>query len=118
MAERKRHRPHCIAPGKPQQNGFTSSFNDKLCDERLNEEAFINFASSRPREVYAKAPAPKPEVIREPINRDRCKTTGKNAVPAASGSFRALQYELWHFKLTLRSIVQSTKPAILYLSAL
>ncbi len=31
---------HYIAPGKPEQNGFTESFNGKLRDELLNEEVF------------------------------------------------------------------------------
>jgi hypothetical protein len=31
---------HYIAPGKPQQNSFMESFNDKLRDECLNEQVF------------------------------------------------------------------------------
>jgi len=31
---------HCIAPGKPQQNGFIESFNARLRDESLNETVF------------------------------------------------------------------------------
>ncbi len=31
---------HCIAPGKPQQNGFIESFNGRLRDELLNETLF------------------------------------------------------------------------------
>ena len=38
---------HCIAPGKPQQNGFVESFNGKLRDECLNEEVFATLAEAR-----------------------------------------------------------------------
>jgi putative transposase len=33
---------HYIAPGKPQQTGFSESFNGKLRDERLNETLFTS----------------------------------------------------------------------------
>lgn len=38
---------HCIAPGKPQQNGFIESFNASLRDECLNEEIFDRFTDAR-----------------------------------------------------------------------
>ena len=38
---------HYIAPGKPQQNGFVESFNDRLRDECLNEEVFATLAEAR-----------------------------------------------------------------------
>jgi putative transposase len=31
---------HCIAPGRPMQNGFVESFNGRLRDECLNEHLF------------------------------------------------------------------------------
>ena len=41
---------HYIAPGKPQQNGFSESFNGKLRDELLNETLFSSIAA-RPRQA-------------------------------------------------------------------
>ena len=38
---------HCIAPGKPQQNGFGESFNGRLRDECLNEKIFATMAEAR-----------------------------------------------------------------------
>ncbi|GGH04679.1 transposase [Glycocaulis albus] len=38
---------HYIAPGKPQQNGFVESFNGRLRDECLIEEAFDSLAYAR-----------------------------------------------------------------------
>ena len=38
---------HYIAPGKPQQNGFSESFNGKLRDELLNETLFSPLADAR-----------------------------------------------------------------------
>ena len=38
---------HYIAPGKPQQNGFSESFNGKLRDELLNETLFSSLADAR-----------------------------------------------------------------------
>ena len=38
---------HYIAPGKPQQNGFSESFNGKLRDELLNETLFGSLADAR-----------------------------------------------------------------------
>ena len=38
---------HCIAPGKPQQNGFIESFNARLRDECLNETIFTSLAQAR-----------------------------------------------------------------------
>jgi putative transposase len=38
---------HYIAPGKPQQNAFIESFNGRLRDECLNEEAFESLAHAR-----------------------------------------------------------------------
>ena len=38
---------HYIAPGKPQQNGFTESLNGKLRDECLNEHWFSTLAEAR-----------------------------------------------------------------------
>ena len=35
---------HDIAPGKPQQNGFVESFNDRFRDECLNEHLFSSLA--------------------------------------------------------------------------
>ena len=40
---------HYIAPGKPQQNGFSESFNGKLRDELLNETLFSSLADARAR---------------------------------------------------------------------
>jgi len=36
-----------IAPGKPQQNGFSESFNGKLRDELLNETLFSSLGDAR-----------------------------------------------------------------------
>ena len=38
---------HYIAPGKPQQNGFSESFNGNLRDELLNETLFSSMADAR-----------------------------------------------------------------------
>jgi len=38
---------HYIQPGKPQQNGYTESLNDKIRDECLNEHWFSNLAEAR-----------------------------------------------------------------------
>jgi hypothetical protein len=38
---------HYIAPGKPQQNGFIESFNDRLRDELLNETLFKSLPHAR-----------------------------------------------------------------------
>ena len=38
---------HDIAPGKPMQNGFVESFNDRFLDECLNETVFPNLAQAR-----------------------------------------------------------------------
>jgi len=38
---------HCIAPGKPMQNGFVESFNGRMRDELLNETMFRNMAHAR-----------------------------------------------------------------------
>lgn len=38
---------HYITPGKPQQNGYTESLNDKIRDECLNEHWFGNLAEAR-----------------------------------------------------------------------
>jgi putative transposase len=38
---------HYIAPGKPQQNAFVESFNGRLRDECLNEQAFSSLAEAR-----------------------------------------------------------------------
>ncbi|BAV63089.1 transposase [Sphingobium cloacae] len=38
---------HYIAPGKPQQNGFVESFNDRLRDECLNEMLFASLSHAR-----------------------------------------------------------------------
>jgi putative transposase len=38
---------HCIAPGKPMQNGLVESFNGCLCDECLNEHLFASLAEAR-----------------------------------------------------------------------
>jgi putative transposase len=38
---------HYIAPGKPQQNGFSESFNGRLRDELLNETLFRSLADAR-----------------------------------------------------------------------
>ena len=38
---------HYITPGKPQQNGYTESLNDKIRDECLNEHWFSNLAEAR-----------------------------------------------------------------------
>jgi putative transposase len=38
---------HHIAPGKPQQNGFSESFNGKLRDECLNETLFTSLRHAR-----------------------------------------------------------------------
>jgi putative transposase len=46
-AERRNVDWHYIAPGKPQQNGFSESFNGKLRDELLNETLFSSLADAR-----------------------------------------------------------------------
>jgi putative transposase len=38
---------HCIAPGKPMQNGFVESFNGRLRDECLNQHLFANLNEAR-----------------------------------------------------------------------
>jgi len=38
---------HYIQPGKPQQNGYTESLNDKIRDECLNEHWFCNLPEAR-----------------------------------------------------------------------
>jgi putative transposase len=38
---------HYIAPGKPQQNGFSESFNGRLRDECLNETLFTSLRHAR-----------------------------------------------------------------------
>jgi putative transposase len=38
---------HYIAPGKPQQNGFSESFNGRLRDECLNETLFSSLRDAR-----------------------------------------------------------------------
>ena len=38
---------HCIAPGKPMQNGFVESFNGRTGDELLNETQFRKLAHAR-----------------------------------------------------------------------
>ena len=37
---------HCIAPGKPKQNGFAQSFNARSRDELLNETILRNLAQA------------------------------------------------------------------------
>ncbi|KQO75928.1 integrase [Rhizobium sp. Leaf262] len=37
---------HCIAPGKPMQNGFVESFNGSFRDECLNETLFSSLAQA------------------------------------------------------------------------
>lgn len=41
---------HYIAPGKPQQNGFSESFNGKLRDELLNETLFSSLPDARAKQ--------------------------------------------------------------------
>jgi putative transposase len=38
---------HCIAPGKPMQNGCLESFSSKMRDELLNETLFFTFDHAR-----------------------------------------------------------------------
>ena len=38
---------HCIAPGKPTQNGFVDSFNGRMRDELLNETLFFTIGEAR-----------------------------------------------------------------------
>jgi len=38
---------HFIAPGKPMQNGFCESFNDRVRDELLNESLFFGLDHAR-----------------------------------------------------------------------
>ena len=38
---------HCIAPGRPMQNGFCESFNGRMRDELLNETLFLSLAHAR-----------------------------------------------------------------------
>ncbi len=40
---------HCIAPGKPQQNGFVESFNGRLRDELLNDTSGISNSTPQVR---------------------------------------------------------------------
>ncbi len=37
---------HCIAPGKPMQNGFVESFNGRLRAECLNAHWFLSLADA------------------------------------------------------------------------
>ncbi len=46
-ADERQVRWHYIAPGKPQQNGFSESFNGRLRDELLNETLFHSLAQAR-----------------------------------------------------------------------
>jgi putative transposase len=46
-AEKAKIEWHCIAPGKPMQNGFIESFNGRLRDEFLNETLFTTLAQAR-----------------------------------------------------------------------
>jgi len=49
LAWQQEHRVewHCIAPGKPTQNGFIESFNGRLRDECFNEHLFANLPDAR-----------------------------------------------------------------------
>src|SRR5579863_5716652 len=47
MADQHKVGWHYIAPGKPQQNGFSESFNGKLRDELLNETLFNSLSDAR-----------------------------------------------------------------------
>jgi putative transposase len=38
---------HCIAPGKPMQNGFVERFNGRMRDDCLNEHLFANLNEAR-----------------------------------------------------------------------
>lgn len=38
---------HCIAPGRPMQNGHVESFNGRMRDELLNETLFLGLAHAR-----------------------------------------------------------------------
>ena len=38
---------HCIAPGKPTQNGYVERFNGRMRDEFLNETLFTSLAQAR-----------------------------------------------------------------------
>lgn len=38
---------HHITPGKPQQNGYVESFDDRLCDEYLNETLSASLSHAR-----------------------------------------------------------------------
>jgi transposase InsO family protein len=38
---------HCIAPGKPMENGYVESFNGRMCGEPLNETLFLSMAHAR-----------------------------------------------------------------------
>jgi putative transposase len=46
-AEKQKVGWHYIAPGKPQQNGFSESFNGRLRDECLNETLFSSLRDAR-----------------------------------------------------------------------
>ena len=46
-AQEKNIEWHYITPGKPAENGFTESLNDKLRDECLNEHWFKTVAEAR-----------------------------------------------------------------------
>ncbi len=64
---------HCIAPGKPQQNGFIESFTGKLRDECLNETLFGKLTDARKTLADAgdQVPAPTrfatPETLDPPL---------------------------------------------------
>ena len=45
-AQDRRIEWHYIAPGKPQQNGYVESFNDRLRDECLNETLFASLSQA------------------------------------------------------------------------
>lgn len=71
---------HFIEPGKPMQNGYIESFNDKLRDECLNENWFMSMADAKRRIEH----------WRVDYNQVRPHSSLKNMTPAefAEGSSR------------------------------
>jgi hypothetical protein len=70
-------RLHFIDAGKPNQNGFIESFNDKLRDEYLNEECFLDLPNTRRKLAWA----------RHDYNTARPHSSLGNATPAEFAAF-------------------------------
>ena len=72
---------HCIAPGKPMQNGFLKSFNGSFRDECLNESLFSPLTQARTETTAWK----------EDYNRNRPHSSLGNITPSEFASQNALE---------------------------